>query len=148
MKKHILLFILLPFVMSIGILCGQPSISAPGKSDSPVEDVQIESGVSVPGLAKVENESWLSSREFYLSVLILGFGLLLVLLTLLASRIGGIQMTADEFLRLISIILIINSSLLLISSGFSDKQISSVIGLLGTLAGYLLGRRESKSASK
>ncbi|MDX1617310.1 MAG: hypothetical protein R3224_00890 [Balneolaceae bacterium] len=42
--------------------------------------------------------------------------------------------------------LIITAALFLIAAGFSNDQIASALGLLGTIAGYLLGRGEGEEA--
>ena len=46
----------------------------------------------------------------------------------------------EGVLRIFGIPLIIVTAVLLVVVGFGEKQISPVIGLLGTVAGYLLGR--------
>ena len=147
MKKVIVFIFTFTVVSAFFSLDGQPSISAPtsekGTSSPAQTEVQVGNNTMRPQLANVEEGGWLSGREFLLSLLILSFGIVLILLIILAKKIGGIEISSDQFLRLVSIILIIISSLLIISSGFNDKQISSVVGLLGTLAGYLLGRRDS-----
>lgn len=44
--------------------------------------------------------------------------------------------------KLIALGLIVTSALLLIVLGYTDEQMSPVIGLLGTIAGYMLGSKE------
>lgn len=55
---------------------------------------------------------------------------------------------ADQILRLFGTILIIIGSLFLIVAGYSEKQIAPVIGLLGTIAGYILGKDAEKKLSQ
>ncbi|MEO1808709.1 MAG: hypothetical protein AAFU33_28140 [Bacteroidota bacterium] len=147
MKKVIVFIFTFTVVSAFFSLHGQPSISAPspekGTSSPTQTEVQVGNNTMRPPLANIKEGGWLSERESGLSFLILSFGIVLILLIILAKKIGGIEISSDQFLRLVSIILIIISSLVIISSGFNDKQISSVVGLLGTLAGYLLGRRDS-----
>lgn len=47
----------------------------------------------------------------------------------------------EQILRTFGILVIIFASVFLVIAGYSDTQITPVIGLLGTIAGYLLGRR-------
>lgn len=44
--------------------------------------------------------------------------------------------------KLIALTLIVTAALLLIVLGYTDEQMSPVIGLLGTVAGYMLGSKE------
>ncbi|MEA3186792.1 MAG: hypothetical protein QOD99_622 [Chthoniobacter sp.] len=46
-------------------------------------------------------------------------------------------------IRLVGIILIMVIAAVLVVGGFSDRQIATVIGLLGTIAGYLAGSRQA-----
>jgi len=80
----------------------------------------------------------MTSFEFYLSIIILVFGLILVGLEifLIKSR----KISSDDTIKFIIITLIITSTLFLITAGYSNDQIAPAVGLLGTIAGYLLGR--------
>jgi hypothetical protein len=49
------------------------------------------------------------------------------------------QSGADESLRALTVTLIVVISLAMISSGYGKEQISPVLGLFGTIIGYLLG---------
>lgn len=74
------------------------------------------------------------------SAVLLAFGFLAVLLVgvlLLRNR------RADDVLRTVGVILIIFATLFLVVAGYDDKQIAPVIGLYGTIAGYLLGKSTS-----
>ena len=87
------------------------------------------------------NISFVSTREFQLSVmiLVLGLGALIgeyLLIKASAQKSHGLDM------KLFIVTLIIVGSLLLIASGYNTSQISSVMGLFGTIAGYLLGKNE------
>jgi hypothetical protein len=50
-------------------------------------------------------------------------------------------------LRVLGTILILVFALFLVLAGCDDKQIAPVLGLLGTVAGYLLGRSEGGDAA-
>ena len=84
----------------------------------------------------------LSSWEFKLSLIVLIFGLIIICLEIFLIR--SQQMNTESSIRIIIITLIITSTLFLITAGYSNDQIAPAVGLLGTIAGYLLGRMYSK----
>jgi len=45
-------------------------------------------------------------------------------------------------------VLIITGALFLVVAGYTDKQMAPVMGLLGTLAGYLLGKSPAQGESQ
>jgi hypothetical protein len=49
-----------------------------------------------------------------------------------------------DIMKTFTVTLIIIGTMLLISSGFNSEQIAPAFGLFGTIAGYLIGREESK----
>lgn len=76
-------------------------------------------------------------QSFFLSCIVVGFGIfVLVCITYLIRRDKQIE----TLLRPFGTILIIIASVFLIVAGYSEHQIAPVIGLLGTIAGYILGR--------
>lgn len=81
----------------------------------------------------------LSQYEFWLSaeVLIFGFAVLLAEFLLLRKA----KITAEEALRVFAVSLIIIGTLFAITAGFDSNQIAPAMGLFGTVAGYLLGKR-------
>lgn len=80
----------------------------------------------------------LSRLEFTLSIIVLVFGLLLILLEIFLIRSKKID--SEDTIKFITITLIITSTLYLITAGYSNDQIAPAVGLLGTIAGYLLGK--------
>ena len=82
----------------------------------------------------------LSRLEFTLSMIVLAFGLSVIILEIILIRIKKIQ--ADDTIKFITVTLIITSTLFLITAGYSNDQIAPAVGLLGTIAGYLLGRNQ------
>ena len=49
--------------------------------------------------------------------------------------------TPDDLIRGYTITLIITGTMVLICAGYSNDQIAPAMGLFGTIAGYLLGRK-------
>ena len=78
--------------------------------------------------------------SFYLSCSLLLFGLVVLLLIGYLIKTGK---DPEALLRSFGTILIIIVAVFLIVAGYSEKQIAPVIGLLGTVAGYLLGKSQS-----
>jgi hypothetical protein len=82
-----------------------------------------------------------SDLELYLSLAVLGFGLLVLgaqmAIMLKVGKGWGPNSTRISGLRLVVV-----SGVFLITAGYSQDQIAPMIGLLGTIAGYLLGKSE------
>lgn len=89
-------------------------------------------------------EWWSVADAMTISSVILVFGILLMLITtwLLSNQ----SRSAESILKVIGTLLIIISAVFLVVAGYSDKQIAPVMGLLGTIAGYLLGRETPSRA--
>ncbi len=83
-----------------------------------------------------------SMTEIYLSWGILLFGLVVLSLevfVLLKQKQGwGVNST-----RIVGLTLVVVSGVFLITAGYSESQIAPMIGLLGTIVGYLLGKSDT-----
>lgn len=75
-----------------------------------------------------------------LSLSVLTFVLIIVGLMTYLIRIGR---NGESVLRAFGVPMIIGAAVFLVVAGFSEHQITPVIGLLGTIAGYLLGKATS-----
>ena len=75
-----------------------------------------------------------------MSAALLVFGVVVLLLATYLIKVGK---SSEAVLRIFGTILIIVIAVFLVVAGYSDTQIAPVMGLLGTIAGYLLGK-ESK----
>jgi asparagine N-glycosylation enzyme membrane subunit Stt3 len=111
-------------------LMAQDSIIA-GLNNPPPEPEETSSAIVTP----------LSRLEFTLSMIVLAFGLSVIILEIILIRIKRIH--ADDTIKFITVTLIITSTLFLITAGYSNDQIAPAVGLLGTIAGYLLGRNQN-----
>lgn len=85
----------------------------------------------------------LSRLEFSLSLAVLGFGLIILCIEIFLIR--SRQISPEDTIKFFVITIIIISTLFLITAGYSNDQIAPATGLLGTIAGYLLGRIQNKS---
>jgi hypothetical protein len=54
----------------------------------------------------------------------------------------------QSFVKLAGLTLVVSSGILLIVSGYSQSQIAGMMGLLGTIAGYLLGHERYRESSR
>lgn len=84
----------------------------------------------------------LSSWEFYLSLIVLGFGTLVLAFEVVL--IWKRKIKEDNTVKFIIVTLIITATLFLITAGYDNNQIAPAMGLLGTIAGYLLGKQEKE----
>lgn len=88
-----------------------------------------------------ETRNW-TTIEIVLSVAILIFALLVLLIQAYLVRKATAALSARSIVRMNGLTLIITAGLLLVTAGYSADQVSPVMGLLGTIAGYLLGSGE------
>ena len=95
-------------------------------------------------LAPGGERNW-TAIEIVLSVAVLIFGaMVFVLQTILIVKLK-LDWTPTAILRFNGLTLIITGAILLVTAGYSNQQMAPVIGLLGAVAGYLLGAGEKES---
>jgi hypothetical protein len=92
----------------------------------------------------IKTHWWTADNAMTISASVLVFGLAVMLLSARAL-IRGIP--ASAVLRLFGMLTIIVMSVFLIVAGYNTEQVAPVVGLLGTLAGYLVGRSASSDAA-
>ncbi len=115
------------------------TVSAPMESPS-----KLSNAVPVGSEISGGTVSLMSNREFWLSVVILIFGVFIILVEYFLLK-TVVKDKTEEIARIYTVTLIIIGTLVLISSGFTNEQIAPALGLFGTIAGYLLGRSDIKS---
>jgi hypothetical protein len=128
-------------------LHAQATTNDQSTSTSPKSSTSIPTNTTEPGDASesgagaVKAKVFLSDYEFWLSaeILLFGFGVIVVEFMLLRHA----KLTAEEALRVYAVTLIIVGTLFAITAGFDSTQIAPAMGLFGTIAGYLLGKRTS-----
>ena len=85
------------------------------------------------------SQHFLSSAEGELAVAVIGLGILVMIgLTIILKTKSS---SADDAIRAYAVIMIITGTMVLICAGYSNDQIAPAMGLFGTVAGYLLGRK-------
>lgn len=85
----------------------------------------------------------ITSTEMSLSIAVLVFTILLV------GIVSAIALKKDHgwspnTTKLFIIVVVIGGSLFLLTAGYSQDQMTPIIGLLGTIVGYALGRKDEK----
>ncbi len=78
--------------------------------------------------------------DYKLLLIVFGFGAAIIIGELLLIKMMSARWAPYSVIRLVGITLIIISALVLVIGSQDQNQISAVIGLLGTIAGYLLGK--------
>jgi hypothetical protein len=101
----------------------------------------VSTGTPQHGLAGAQ--PWSPELVTYLATAIL-------LMIALALVLGSVLMwkrsnTAQDILRLYGVVIIVGLSSLLLVTGFSNEQLTPIVGLFGAIAGYLLGK-DSRSS--
>jgi hypothetical protein len=86
-------------------------------------------------------QPWSSELVTYLSTSIL-------LVTSLALVLGSVLLwkrsnSGQDILRLYGVVIIVGLSALLLVVGFSNDQLTPIVGLFGAIAGYLLGKESN-----
>ena len=106
------------------------------------------SATSAPPPPAQSAASWWSVTDaMTISVIVLIFGFLVILLATYLIRVGK---NTESVLRIFGTILIVLVAVFLVVAGYTDTQIAPVMGLLGTIAGYLLGKdtRENRDSKE
>jgi hypothetical protein len=111
---------------------------------TPQEAVPVNPAVAVSGVPIPVREIPLSSQELFLSGAVLLMGA--IVLTLLFLLVRSRRIPADAILRTITVPLVVIAALFMVTAGFSTSDVAPVIGLLGTIVGYLLGDRRTAAA--
>lgn len=105
----------------------------------------------MPGNRPVFNENVAPTHtdvEVWLSVGVLAFGALITLALLFFMSQRMKSSTNNEFidaLRYPIVLVIIVASIFLVTAGYDTSQMAPILGLLGTIAGYLMGRGKTSA---
>lgn len=86
----------------------------------------------------------LTNREFLLSIIVLTFGLSVLIFQY--ALLKHSNASANDVIKGLSLTLIVVGVLFSMTAGFDAQTIAPAIGLLGTIAGYLLGRKDDSSS--
>lgn len=84
-------------------------------------------------------KEWTPRETMMMSGAALSYSLIVLLV---AAAIAKGLKTPEQAIRLFTVVLIINSAVFFIVAGYSSQQIAPAFGLLGTMAGYVLGKSQ------
>lgn len=93
--------------------------------------------------ANLDQGWWRVDEAMTISTVVLGFGLIVLILAALLLRKTSVS--AESILRVFGTVIIIVGAIFLVVAGYTEQQMGPVMGLLGTIAGYLLGKSNSNS---
>lgn len=119
------------------------------QNQAPAQEVSAEVGLPVnqspsqPIAVDAGNISYLSDREFQLTLLVAFIAVSTLLMQFLLLKKSS-KLKSEDTSRVFGMTLIITGTLFSLTAGFSSEQIAPAVGLFGTIAGYLLGRGERK----
>lgn len=82
----------------------------------------------------------LSQKELVAASIILAFSLVCFLVAVLLQRFG--RFGEENVIRILALVLVVSGTLFLVTMGYSAEQIAPALGILGTVAGYMLGRAD------
>lgn len=107
-------------------------------NDDAVFEQMKQAQSAVDATAGAHAQPWSAELVIYLSTSIL-------LVTALALVLGSVLMwkranSSQDILRLYGVVIIVGLSALLLVTGFSNEQLTPIVGLFGAIAGYLLGK--------
>lgn len=129
--KFLTLTILFVSFISWNIIAQEvPEVSPDGFNPPPTEKVDENSKKPMTGL------------EYKLTYAVLLFGFLIIAMEMVLTKLNKID--SHDSIKFILITLIITGTLFLITAGYSNNQIAPAMGLLGTIAGYLLGKQKTE----
>lgn len=118
------------------------AIGAEAFGQQPPEKYQAPGYQTQAPIAVIPTLSGKTTEEIYLSIGVLVFGLIILGFEMAVMFKVG-KGWGTNSIRVVGITLVIVAGLYLITAGYSETQIAPIIGLLGTITGYLLGKTES-----
>ena len=156
-KKSVLLLLVGLFIFFSSN--GQDTTSFEDLPSSKIEESESSGKILTPITKPASAFEPMTDREFSLTWWILLFGFCVILLetviVIWINHSNQIAMKIDKdasatkskpfiigpnITKLLGVTMIIISALILITGGFSGEEIAPIVGLLGTVAGYLLGK--------
>ena len=125
--------------MSIMTIFAQAAAQLPAKLPPPANLPPVKPDEVTPTTAvgMVQEGTLSSFREIDITLVVLAFGMLALILLYLIVRN---ERTKEFELRIFIVTILVFGSLLVMSAGLGEDQLSPVIGFFGTIAGYILGR--------
>jgi hypothetical protein len=151
MEKRVLL-VAVPFLLVLVVLLGDREVFAQAEKSSElnrqvprqVPDFSIDQSKDSP--SSQATRSGHAAIEIVLSLGVLVFGAVIIFLEILVMLKRAMYWDLWSF-KILGLTLIIVAGLFLIVAGYSQNQAAPMMGLLGTVAGYLRGKEEGALTS-
>ena len=121
------------------------AVSAPAADSLTQEIAKLSDDKLRNAIDKYQRDKYMKSPELLACIIILVFASLICVAEVHLFLKGKIS--SSQIIKLLIITLIIFAVLFLIASGYGSEQISPAVGLLGTIAGYLLGKSTTEPES-
>lgn len=109
----------------------------PTLADLEKQEAELTSQLQQPAQSSHQDPWWSVTEAMTISTVVLAFGFATICITAWLLRK---ERNSLIVLRTLATTLIITFAVFLIVAGYSDQQIAPAMGLLGTIAGYLLGK--------
>ena len=93
------------------------------------------------------SDFWSTQGVLWLVIIVCAFCLIFFLVSSYIVLKSG-EGLSDRYFKLTTVTIIISLATLLTVAGFSAQQSNAALGLLGTVAGYLLGKNNSNKNGK
>lgn len=106
--------------------------------------ITISTAGTTTATSGVKTSWWSVHDAMTISSAVLVFGLVVIAF---ATRALSRGLKTDQVLRLFGMLTIIIMAVFLIVAGYGNEQIAPALGLLGTVAGYLLARSSAGDAA-
>lgn len=138
----------LRLLIGLSLGCLALVASGAGADDLPVNEIAGYATGEAASASPRGLTGFFSSRtpyEFWLTVLIIGFGVLTLTIVLATFR-KSVRIHADQLLRFATVLIIVVGTLVLITAGYNNEQVAPAFGLFGTIVGYILGRMSQPPA--
>ncbi len=146
----------IPVLMTIVVLAATPLAQEvpgyrPATETEPATETREETLTplkegSPVGPASGVVQRWHTNLELILTIGVLAFGAFILMLLGWFLRKG--LLPAEMFLKLFVLVIVVTAGLFVVVAGYTQDQIAPMMGLLGTLVGYLLGREAAMAAAK
>jgi hypothetical protein len=108
-----------------------------------IDEVLSKDGQVEPTQPSSEsNNNWSPRETMTMSGAALAYSLVVLLVAAVIAK--GLK-SPEQAIRLFTVVLIINSAVFFIVAGYSSQQIAPAVGLLGTMAGYVLGKSQDNN---
>jgi hypothetical protein len=125
-----------------------PGIAAPPPAPPPPSSVPARTPKAVPASELAKTLGYDASDIPWKQIIQLAFAIFIGLVALLlqfALLWRVTTLTADDILKSSAVTLIITFAVSSLIFGFNDQQIAPIVGLFGTIIGFLLGRADRRA---